>query len=78
MNAGEIQRSLPKCPACGNTPEFALKEDQFGLNRGGIKCPYDHYRAQLDSPAGSREKAIKKLAPMWTEMVRKIKDGEAE
>ncbi|MBY5190993.1 hypothetical protein FP363_10330 [Escherichia coli] len=78
MNVGEIQKSLPKCPACGNTPEFALKADQFGWNRGGIKCPYDHYRAQLESPASSKEKAIELLAPMWTEMVRKIKEGEAE
>lgn len=78
MNVGEIQRSLPKCPACGNTPEFALKADQFGWNRGGIKCPYDHYRAQLEGPAGSKEKAIELLAPMWTEMVRKIKEGEAQ
>lgn len=39
---------------------------------GGLKCPYDHYRASLNGPAGSRAQAEKRLAPQWGELVEKV------
>lgn len=65
------QSELPRCPECGNMPEYAFKKDQFGWIRGGLKCPYDHYRVQLDCPAGNRERAEERLVPQWIELVEK-------
>ncbi|HHW4413935.1 MULTISPECIES: hypothetical protein [Citrobacter] len=48
------QSELPRCPECGNMPEYALKPNHMGWVWGGLKCPYDHYRVNLNGPAGSR------------------------
>ncbi|MEG1688340.1 MAG: hypothetical protein RR308_01070 [Hafnia sp.] len=76
MNFGELQKSLPKCPTCGNTPEFALKPHQLGWVFGGLKCPYNHHRVQLNGPAENKNKAMEVLAPMWIEMVQKTQEGK--
>lgn len=66
------QSELPRCPTCGNAPEYAFKTDQFGWIRGGLKCPYNCYRVQLDCPAGNRERAEERLAPQWIELVEEV------
>lgn len=53
------QNELPRCPECGNMPEYALKPNHIGWVWGGLKCPYDHYRVNLNGPAGSRAQAEK-------------------
>lgn len=70
------QSELPRCPNCGNMPEYALKPNHMGWVWGGLKCPYDHYRVNLNGPAGSRAQAEKKLAPRWIELVEKISQGK--
>lgn len=70
------QSELPRCPTCGNAPEYAFKKDQFGWHRGGLKCPYNCHRVQQDCPAGSREHAEERLAPQWIELVEKINQGK--
>ncbi|EDW9825736.1 hypothetical protein GTR05_004966 [Salmonella enterica] len=70
------QADLPKCPTCGNTPEYAFKIDRFGWVRGGLKCPYSCHRVQLNSPAGSRARAEAILDPQWLELVAKINQGK--
>ena len=69
------QSELPRCPTCGNAPEYAFKSDQFGWVRGGLKCPYNCHRVQLDSPAASLERAEERLAPQWVELVANIRKG---
>lgn len=76
MTAAIKQSNLPRCPTCGNMPEYALKPNHLGWVWGGLKCPYDHYRVNLNGPAGSREQAENKLAPQWIELVEKV-DQEA-
>lgn len=66
------QSDLPKCPTCGNVPEYVFKTDRFGWYRGGLKCPYNCHRVQLDSPAASRVRAEERLAPQWIELVEKV------
>ena len=67
---------LQKCPDCGAAPEFHWKDYTFGSCSGALKCPYDHYRVNLNGPAGSRAQAEKKLAPQWIELVEKISQGK--
>lgn len=71
------QSDLPRCPACGNMPEYAFKTDQFGWYRGGLKCPYDCHRVLLKCPAGSRAQAENMLAPQWFELVEKVSQEKA-
>ncbi|NDO81492.1 hypothetical protein CJP72_12155 [Citrobacter sp. NCU1] len=66
------QSDLPRCPTCGNMPEYALKPNYMGWVWGGLKCPYNHYSVLLGGPAGSRAKAIETLEPQWIELVEKI------
>ncbi|HCR3450242.1 TPA: hypothetical protein ON570_003868 [Citrobacter werkmanii] len=66
------QSELPRCPECGNMPEYALKSNHMGWVWGGLKCPYGHYRVNLNGPAGSRAQAEKKLTPQWGELVEKV------
>lgn len=72
------QSELPRCPECGNMPEYALKPNHMGWVWGGLKCPYDHYRVSLNGPAGSRAQAEKKLMPQWIELVEKANQGASK
>lgn len=75
------QSDLPKCPSCGNTPEYALKSDQFGWVRGSLKCPYNCYCVHLNGPMGSRARAEETLDPQWIKLVEKHateKQGEID
>ncbi|EGG4120737.1 hypothetical protein SI35_22855 [Salmonella enterica] len=67
------QSELPGCPTCGLKPEYAFKVDRFGWHRGGLKCPYNHHRVQLESPAENKAKAMQVLAPLWCDSVEKLK-----
>lgn len=72
------QGELPKCPTCGAMPEYAFKVDYYGQHRGGLKCPYNCHRVQLDSPIGSRNRAEEILDPQWIELVEKVNQESAQ
>nr|EKW3298736.1 hypothetical protein [Klebsiella oxytoca] len=67
---------LPGCPKCGAKPQYALKADHSGKRWGGIKCPYEHHRVLLDSPAGSKRLAEERLNVKWIELVSKVRKEE--
>lgn len=60
---------LPKCPDCGQTPEFNWKIRQVGMCAGALKCPYSHIRVQMPFMAGHKALAQKELVKMWKEAV---------
>ncbi|HCR9764904.1 TPA: hypothetical protein OPR05_003610 [Citrobacter koseri] len=72
------QSDLPRCPDCGNMPEYAVKVDHWGMYRGGLKCPYNCHRVQLNSPVSSRNRAEEILAPQWIELVEKVNQESAQ
>ena len=71
------QSELPKCPTCGNAPEYALKTRQHGWQQGNLKCPHGCHAVYLDSPAGNRREAENRLAPQWIELVGKVNQDKA-
>lgn len=66
------QSELPRCPTCGNLPEYSLKLNYLGWVWGELKCPYGCHRVKLNGPAGSRARAEAILDPQWLELVAKI------
>lgn len=71
------QGELPKCPTCGASPEYSIRGPKWDLYRGSLRPPCNHHYVILESPAGSREKAMNSLAESWCELVREMQ-GDAQ
>ncbi|MBF0035883.1 hypothetical protein HAX39_25440 [Citrobacter freundii] len=69
------QSELPRCPDCGNMPEYSLKPNYMGWVWGELKYPYGHHSVRLNGPAGSRAKGEERLAPQWIELVAQLRKG---
>lgn len=69
---------LPKCPECGNKPEFKLRNRTGGMGSGEIRCPYGHLRDGVAFHPGSEKAARLQLAEKWVEIVGVVLDRDTK